>query len=227
MVSKVKIIRRLLTIVFIIVLILFLSCLMLNRNIPCLSVAAGVLTSLIACLVVVYGEPEAKSPLNREPNRILNVLIEDTIKLELNYGQVVVGFALLAGIFVASLVWQGGHAQLYLSAAPFYAAIGFYLFSQGNTIYSLAEARNDFVLFHTADQVTKSAYLIAVAAGGYFLLGVLVSQVDPQLQPLHSRLFSAAAAAAVQWLFFYALRVHRVNHLWFKYVKEQMIVDRT
>lgn len=185
-----------------------------------LSLAAGIVTLLTACCIVVSGNPGdtgAALPPDHTPDRIT----KSVFTLGRNYAQVVIGFAVLAGIFIASLVWQGGHAQLYLSAAPFYAAIGFYLFSQGSTIYSLAESQRNVLLFRAADQVTKSAYLTAVAAGGHLLLGIPFSQVSfPYSEPLYRRFVSASGGFVVQLFLFYVLRIHRANHLWFKYVEQ-------
>ena len=210
------------------------------------SVILLILSLILLCLLIVSVTRfhESELPPKYEASwgtlRRLTVSWEELKRLvRPRYYQVEFGFALLAGVVIFAVSLERNNTRLIFGAVALYAAIGFYLFSQGNTVYSLANSRSDPVLYDTAGEITNSAYHVAGGAAIYFILGVGVTQYPAE--PIRTWLITAfsgtfqqnsvlwtllqssilsVGAALGQLIILRGIRKHRSHHLWFRYLKE-------
>lgn len=112
-------------------------------------------------------------------------LWEDVICTK-TYGPVVLGLFLL-GVFALLGLWfipQRNRPTIYVGLGGFYIALGLYLLSQANTIFSIVsgsnDGPNDDTLYKIGKTISMAAYWIAAGAAVHLFLGVLISMKFPE-----------------------------------------------
>lgn len=97
-----------------------------------------------------------------------------SIDRAIRYEKIIAGLALVSVFVLYSSIMKKEPSGLLLSAGAFYTTIGIYVFSQANSVYSIAATFESVKLHEIATEISASAYLLTAGAATHFLLGVIV-----------------------------------------------------
>lgn len=138
----------------------------------------------------------------------------------------IVGYKMIAGfglsvltfaLVISPILLKDDLPQVLFATASVQAALGFYIYSIGNTIFTVAESMGEPDYIEDGIAVNGNATLMIASAGGLIVLGIINSANMPHIEftLLQQDLMTMISLAVLSFTFFLpAVLLHGDYHTW-------------